>query len=349
MSVPLAEFAVTVPLAFWLRSYWALVAGLLASKLMGTAISYFAHPFRPRFSIAGAGALFSFSKWLLLRNGLAFLKVRLTDFVIGRSQGAETLGVYSVAYELANLPTSELGAPLNRPCPDSANRADRSNCIRRTSMQASSSFCSAAAAGIFAVSEYLVPVALGPKWLAAVPLIQILALAGAFELYHSSMCTVLIGTGHPAAVVKGNVVFVVLLVILLIPLAERFGASGAAVAVVGASILSTPAYLMAIRVHIGIAPAVFVRAIMRPLTASVAMLAVLRAVMPAYSPSMAASEATWLLLGAIVLGAFLYALVMALLWLAARRPNSVERLVFERARAMLVARTAAWRRKTPDA
>src|SRR2546426_328843 len=84
MSVKLAGFVVTVPLAFWLRSYWALVAGLLASKLMGTIISYFAHPFRPRFSIAGAGALFSFSKWLLLVNGLAFLKERLTDFVINR-------------------------------------------------------------------------------------------------------------------------------------------------------------------------------------------------------------------------------------------------------------------------
>jgi len=61
MSVKLAGFVVTVPLAFWLRSYWALVAGILASKLVGTVISYFAHPFRPRFSIAGAAALFSFS------------------------------------------------------------------------------------------------------------------------------------------------------------------------------------------------------------------------------------------------------------------------------------------------
>jgi lipopolysaccharide exporter len=353
MSVKLAGFVVMVPLAFWLRSYWALVAGILASRLAGTAISYFAHPFRPRFSIAGAGVLFSFSKWLLLSNALAFLKVRSTDFVIGRSQGAETLGVYNVAYELANLPTSELGAPINRALLPGFSQ------IAQDPAQLHSAYVNAmgilvlfavpAAAGIFAVSEYLVPVVLGPKWLAAVPLMQILALFGAIELFHSSMCTVLIGTGHPTAVVKGNVVFVVLLVILLIPLAERFGASGAAVAVVGASILSTPAYLMAIRVHLGIAPTAFARAITRPLIASIAMLAILRAIMPAYSPSMATSEAAWLLVGGVALGACLYALAMALLWLAAGRPQSVERLVFERASAMLVARTAAWRRNAPDA
>jgi len=45
----------------------------------------------------------------------------------------------------------------------------------------------------------------------------------------------------------------------------------------------------------------------------------------------------------------LYVLAAALLWLAAGRPQSVERLVFERARAMLIARNAAWRRKIPDA
>ena len=40
--------------AAWLP---ALVAGILASKLAGTVISHFVHPFRPRFSIAGGGLI----------------------------------------------------------------------------------------------------------------------------------------------------------------------------------------------------------------------------------------------------------------------------------------------------
>ena len=353
ISRKLAGFAVTVPLAFWLRSYWALVAGMLASKLAGTLISYLAHPFRPRFSIAGAMSLFSFSKWLLMANVLVFLKERLTDFIIGRAQGAATLGLYNVAYELANLPTSELGAPINRALlPGFSQLAHDREQLRRAYVNAIgilALFALPAAAGIYAIAEFIVPVVLGARWVAAVPLMQILAIFGAMQLFHSSICAVLIATGHPPAVVKANVIFVLLLVTLLIVLVERFGAYGAAVAVVGASILSTPAFLIAIRVHTGIEQASFVFAIARPLLASAAMVAVLRAVMPAYSSSMAVGEAAWLLLGSVALGAIVYAVAVTLLWLAARRPQSAERLVFEQARAMLVARTAAWRRKTPDA
>lgn len=353
ISRKLAGFVVTVPLAFWLRSYWALVAGILASRLAGTVISYLAHPFRPRFSIDGARSLFSFSKWLLLSNVLAFLKVRSTDFFIGRSQGAATLGLYNVAYELANLPTSELGAPINRALLPGfshiAHDPEQLHSAYANAMGILALFALPAAAGIFAVAGYLVPVVLGPKWLAAVSLMQILAIFGAIELFHSSMSAVLIGTGRPAGVANATVVFVVLLAVLLIALVGRFGASGAAVAVVGASILSTPAYLIAIRVHTGIRPAAFIRAIIRPLIASAAMVAILRAVMPVYAASMAVSEAAWLLLGAVALGAIVYAIAVTLLWLAARRPQSVERLVFEQLRVMLVARTVAWRRKTPGA
>jgi O-antigen/teichoic acid export membrane protein len=353
ISRKLAGFAVTVPLAFWLRSYWALVAGILASKIAGTTISYFAHPFRPRFSISGAKSLFSFSRWLLVSNVLAFLKERLTDFIIGRSQGAATLGLYNVAYELASLPTSELAAPINRALlPGFSRIAQDAEQLRSAYVNAIgilALFALPAAAGIFAVAEFLVPVVLGAKWLSAVPLIQILGMFGAIQLFHSSMCAVLIAIGRPAAVVKANVVFVLLLVILLIALVGRFGAAGAAAAVVGASILSTPAYLIMIRVHTGIAATAFLHAITRPLIASAAMVAVLRAVMPEYVPSMAVGEAAWLLFGAVVLGAILYVLAAALLWLAARRPQSIERIVFERVRAMLVAWTAAWRRKLPGA
>jgi lipopolysaccharide exporter len=351
ISRKLSGFLVTVPLAFWLHSYWALVAGILASKTAGTVISYFAHPFRPRFSISGASSLFSFSKWLLLTNVLGFLKERSTDFFIGRSQGAATLGVYNVAYELANLPTSELGAPINRALlPGFSRIAQDPAQLRSAYVNAISTlalFALPAAAGIFAVADFLVPVVLGPKWLAAVPLIQILGMFGAVQLFHSSMCAVLIAIGRPSAVAAGNVVFVVLLTILLFALIGRFGATGAAVAMVSAAILSTPAYLIGIRNHTGIGPATFLQALARPLIAAAAMVALLRAVMPAYAPSMPMPEAAGLLLGAVVLGAVVYAMAVIALWLAARRPPGVERFVLERIRAAADA-WAARRRKVPE-
>ncbi|MCL4721472.1 MAG: oligosaccharide flippase family protein, partial [Gammaproteobacteria bacterium] len=107
-------FVVTVPLAFWLRSYWALVAGILAAKLGGTLVSYWAHPFRPRVSFSEVRSLMNFSRWLLLNNVVGFLKERSSDFVIGRLNGPAALGLYNVSYEFSNLPTNEIGAPINR-------------------------------------------------------------------------------------------------------------------------------------------------------------------------------------------------------------------------------------------
>jgi hypothetical protein len=58
-------------------------------------------------------------------------------------------------------------------------------------------------------------------------------------------------------------------------------------------------------------------------------------------------EAAGLLLGAVVLGAVVYAIAVTALWLAARRPPGVERFVLERIRAAVDA-WATRRRKVPD-
>jgi lipopolysaccharide exporter len=64
----LATFAVTIALAFAWKNYWALIAGMIAGRFVGLVMSYWAHPYRPRFSLAAAGELFHFSKWMLVNN-----------------------------------------------------------------------------------------------------------------------------------------------------------------------------------------------------------------------------------------------------------------------------------------
>jgi O-antigen/teichoic acid export membrane protein len=95
---------VTVPLAIWLRNYWALVIGMVVGKIFAVVISYWMHSYRPRLSLAGASDLMSFSGWLLVNNTLYFFNERLTDFVVGRMAGASALGLYNVSYEISNMP-----------------------------------------------------------------------------------------------------------------------------------------------------------------------------------------------------------------------------------------------------
>ena len=345
LSRKVIGFVVVVPLAFYLRNYWALVAGILASKLAGTITSYLAHPFRPRLSLIKVRGLLGFSKWLLINNFVCFLKERSSDFVIGRLLGAAPLGVYSISYEIAFMPTSELSAPINRALlPGFARIAHESDAMRAAYTSALGILALIAvpvATGIYTIAPYLVPTVLGPKWLAAVPLIEILAFNGGLLLFHSSICTVIIANGHPDRVTKTNGLYVLMMLILFALLIPSYGLTGGAYGVLVASILSTPIYLSQVRRSVGVAPSVFLGAAARPVVAALAMALLVRWMLPEWTPARDLAVSIGWMIGGIMLGVFAYTAAIVLLWLAAGRPAGAERVVFEGLRQRFVNRGAA--------
>jgi lipopolysaccharide exporter len=198
-----------------------------------------------------------------------------------------------------------------------------------------------AATGIFAVAHFLVPVVLGNKWLEVVPLFEILAANGGLLLFHSSICTVLIANDYPDRVTVTNGLYVVILLALLMALTPGFGVTGAALAALGASIFSTPIYLLQVRRSIGISAAVFMQAAARPLMAALAMAGLVRWFLPDWSPTMSVAVAAGWLIGGVTFGIVAYAAGIFVLWLALGRPAGVERLLLERARQLFARRVAA--------
>ncbi|BAP87981.1 polysaccharide biosynthesis protein [Burkholderiales bacterium GJ-E10] len=342
ISRKLAGFSVVVPLAFWLHSYWALVAGTLAGKLAGTVMSYRIHPFRPRFSLASAGTLFHFSKWLLLSNFFGFLKMRASDFLIGRLQGPGMLGLYNVSAEFANLPTTELGAPINRVLLPGFARIGNDTAALSSAYINAIGFVAMivvpAAAGIFSVANFLVPVILGAKWAGAAPLLKLLALNGAMTVIEGGIYTMLLAIGYPHDVTRVNGVYVAVQISLMFLLVTRFGAVGAAYATLCGSACAAPFFLYFLRKHTGIPFSAFLRAVIRPVAAAVLMVIVLswglssRAVVV---PGI--GSAAWLL-GAVFAGACVYMTVLIGIWYVSGRPEGPERLAFDRVRTELRAR-----------
>ena len=338
-------FMVVVPLAYFTHSYWALILGILTSKLAGTINSYLVHPFRPRFSLAKARSLLSFSKWMLLNNFVGYLKERSVDFVIGRWQGAAPLGVYNISYEIATMPTTELSAPINRALlPGFASIAHDPQAMRSAYSNAIGMLALIAvpaATGIFALAPYIVPVLLGAKWLAGVPLMEILAFNGGLLLFHSSICTVLIANGHPDRVTKTNGLYVVMLLILFGLLVPNYGVTGAAIAALVTSILGTPIYLYQVRHSVGVPASVFFGAALRPVIAALAMAGMIRWLLPEWSPDMNhAISIGWMMAG-VAIGITAYAVIILLLWLLAGRPAGAERAIFERLQQQFVKRNPA--------
>src|SRR5690242_1644607 len=106
--------AVTIPAAFIWHSYWALVGGIVATRLMTVGLSYMMHPYRPWFGVAGMKHIFAFSFWEWVIGLLNLVGGRADTLIIGRLLGAGAVGVYSVGGEIASLPSSEIVAPLCR-------------------------------------------------------------------------------------------------------------------------------------------------------------------------------------------------------------------------------------------
>jgi O-antigen/teichoic acid export membrane protein len=190
----LVSFGLTVGLAVLWRSYWALVAGYIGYGLVRVAASYMLVSFRPRLTLAKWRDIFGFSGWMLVMSIGYALRMRLSAIVVGSSAGAHTLGVFTIAHELANLATTELAAPLRRALyPGFARiQADRPR-LRAAVLNAFSLVCLVCmpiVAGTALCAEQIVYILLGSGWGDAVPFLQVLALAG--------IMTTCLGHAHPA-------------------------------------------------------------------------------------------------------------------------------------------------------
>ena len=337
-------FVVTIPLALILQSYWALVAGMLSTKLTGVIASYVMHPFRPRLTLMKLREMIRFSRWVLLNNVVGLLKERLADFVVGRWFGPASLGVYSISYELATLPATELSAPINRALLPGFAKMQNSEEISSAYEYALGILALVAlpvAGGLFAVAPYLVPVMLGANWLEVVPLLEVLAFNGAIVVFHSSISGVLFGRGFPERVTLTNACYVAILVALLVTFSLSLGVIGAAYAILLSSIICTPIFLYQVKACLDIGPSMFVRAVTRPLLATLGMAVIVRMVLPAPMATTPIAVMTAWLCAGVAIGAGCYFVLVTAGWLLAGRPNGPESAALARFRSSYMNRQSA--------
>ena len=91
-------------------SVWALLFGHFSRLLSTTLVSYALYPSRPRlsFNFAPLKKFFGYSKWVVGQNMLDYFNSLLDQFFVGRLLGAEKLGFYSKASDLASMTRASL-------------------------------------------------------------------------------------------------------------------------------------------------------------------------------------------------------------------------------------------------
>ncbi len=217
----LAQVFTTIPIAFAMHSYWALMIGIIAQKIVRVIMTYLVHPYRPKLKLTNWRELAGFTFWTWATSVALLLWSRSEPFVLGPRLGPERLGIYLLALELATLPLTELISPVSDALFagfSAAQRAGESS-LRHAPVVATTLVLAIAPViiGISCASGDIVALLLGPKWIEAQPLIAILAWV-CFLAPFSSVCSLVMVAN---AQVKTNfisnvIVAVVKLMVLLI-------------------------------------------------------------------------------------------------------------------------------------
>jgi PST family polysaccharide transporter len=179
ISSTLMNVGVSIAVAVFFRSYWALVAGTLTGQVTNMILSYTIFPFRPALSWKSFRELWRFSVWLSLGQIVETLNLRFDQLLVGTYLGRTDLGLLTVGSRLAVLPGQEIVRPLTGTLfPAFSLAADDPKRLRRAYQRVQglvTAIALPASFGFGLIADPLVRLALGEKWLGAVPVIQLTA------------------------------------------------------------------------------------------------------------------------------------------------------------------------------
>jgi O-antigen/teichoic acid export membrane protein len=325
----IVAFVVTLTAAFALRNYWALVIGVLSQQATTVALSYILEPFRPRFSFAKVGEIWSFSIWTLTRSIGVYLIGQVDKFAVGGFAGSATMGRYEVATDVASAPTVEINGPMIATLFPVMSRVHHDVARRRQlylqALYWSALICTATSVGVALVTSDMVDLVLGRQWVDVKPLMPWLALAyGVFGLSGSVYSAFdVIGRPRISAILQWT--RLAALILCIAPVAFIFKtALAVAITRFAVTVAITPTLFVALARALDISFRDLVTALWRPLVASAVMAAAVLGV-----NTLIGFVGPGRLLIDITLGAITYSGFLLFVWNLIGRPDGPEALVWK--------------------
>ena len=174
----LVSFAVVIVAAWLTESFWAIVLGNYASVLTAVLVSHQVCERRPRLARSRMGVQWQFSKWMLSRGYIGYLRAQIDVFMVSRLFPVEQLGKFTMAREITIMPATDVIAPATQPLLSSFSRArgDPVSFARQATiaMLAISLLVSPACVYLFLHAEAFVSLALGSRWIESAAMMRTL-------------------------------------------------------------------------------------------------------------------------------------------------------------------------------
>jgi PST family polysaccharide transporter len=172
---------VSVSLAWETGSYWSIAAGTITAPVAGTITSYVLAPYRPTLTLCEWREFAGFLGWSTASQAVNALNWQMDQLLLGRFVNRFDLGRFSMAANLAFLPTQVIVSQVLNPLmvAFSLIRGDP----RRLAVAYQHSATAMAGAGIpvmvgmSLISEPMIRIILGEQWIGAAPILRWLSLA----------------------------------------------------------------------------------------------------------------------------------------------------------------------------
>lgn len=335
----IASVLVTVGGAIMLRTYWALIAGLVVSRLIRLGMSYWLSPYRPGWSLREWRPFLGYSVWTWASIVVGQIRERIVIMSIGRTLGPTSVGIYTVGSETGGLSSTELLEPLHRALFSgfaSQHRSDEDYTgMFLTAIGVALLVVMPAGFGVSIVADPLVRLALGETWVTAVPVIQIIGIGSTVTVFYYVSNALQLALGQPRLALAMMVAATAFRVPAILVGLWLGGLTGVAWGLMASYAFEQVMAMLILLPRLRIRFAQFARVSWRPVLGCAAMAATLHAWGFAWTPTTATGpgDLALALLGRASAGAAVYGGVVMVLWVCAGRPQGGETTLWTAARA----------------
>ena len=220
---------VTIPLAFWLRNYWALVIGTLASNVANAILLSVKSIWKPRrfYSFSLLKEIFPFCGWSLLDSVLVWATCYADIFIISRALNVYYLGLYRTSVlmvgQIVSLITSIVLPVIMPSLSRLQNDLPEMRRMLLKFQKTTGLVLLPLGVGIFMFRDLLTNVMLGSQWMEAADFLGLWGLMEAVMVVFARFCSpVYPAIGKPRASVIVQISHLVVLIPAII-ISGRFG------------------------------------------------------------------------------------------------------------------------------
>ena len=191
----LIPIAITIPVAYITRSYWALIIGMISLNVLNAAVLTLKSKWKPKlfFNFECLKKMLSFSSWTVVESVSIWLTCYIDVFIVGSMLNQYFLGIYKTSMTLVGQITSIITSATTPVLFSSLSRLQDDECefkrVFFNFQKSVSILLTPLCVGLFLFSDLVVEILLGPQWSSAANFVGLWGLMSGISIVFSHYCT----------------------------------------------------------------------------------------------------------------------------------------------------------------